>query len=56
MGFHYSVVSTSLYLSDTALHMFLQTSLSCKQIEQYLKGNLPEADVQSAYKDADLQW
>ncbi|KAL4228685.1 phosphatidylinositol phosphate binding [Mactra antiquata] len=50
----FSVVSTSLYLSDTTLHMFLQTSLSCKQIEQYLNGNLSESDVQIAYKNAEV--
>lgn len=48
------IVSINLYLSDTALHLFLQSSLSIQQIEQYFKGSLPECDLQQAYKDAEV--
>lgn len=42
----------NLYLSDTAVHLFLQSNLSCKQIDQYLQGKLSESDVQEAYRQA----
>lgn len=49
-----SVTAVTLYLSDTTLHLFLQSSLSCKQIEQYMAGRLSEEQIQQAYSDAKL--
>ena len=44
----------NLYLSDTTLHLFLQTNLTCDQMEKYMNGNLSELDVQQGYKEAEL--
>ena len=48
----HSVVNISLFLSDTALHLFLQTRLSVKQIEAYIRGELLEDVVRRAYAEA----
>ncbi|KAH3700260.1 sorting nexin-11-like isoform X2 [Dreissena polymorpha] len=47
-----SIVNISLYLSDSALHLFLQTTLTCNQIDLYLKGSLAEEDVAKGYRSA----
>ncbi|XP_052778362.1 uncharacterized protein LOC128215799 isoform X2 [Mya arenaria] len=46
------VVRESLYLSDSALHLFLQSSLSCDHIDLYIRGCLAEDDVSHAYTEA----
>lgn len=48
-----SIVCISLYLSDTALHLFLQSTLTCKEIDQYLDGKLSESQLIQAYKNAE---
>ncbi|XP_045209926.2 uncharacterized protein LOC123561538 isoform X2 [Mercenaria mercenaria] len=48
------VVAVSLYLSDTTLHLFLQTSLTCQQIEAYINGKLSDSEVKRGYKEAEL--
>lgn len=50
-----SIVSVDLFLSDTSLHLFLQSSLTCPMIEQYLKGQLSENIVRMAYRDCEFQ-
>ena len=50
-----SVVDTTLYLSDTAVHLFLQTNLSCDQMDQYLIGKLPESVKLLAEKECDME-
>lgn len=45
------VMEIRLYLSDTSLHLFLQTSLTCKQIELYTSGKLSERVVQKNYNN-----
>ncbi|XP_060588820.1 uncharacterized protein LOC132744213 isoform X3 [Ruditapes philippinarum] len=50
----YRIVGVDLYLSDTTLHLFLQTSLTCEQIDKYMNGNLSELEVQQGYKEAEL--
>ena len=51
----YRVVDTTLYLSDTSVHLFLQTKLSCDQIDQYLKGKLPDSVKELAERECDLE-
>lgn len=51
----YEVVDTTLYLSDTTLHLFLQTSLSTDQIDKYLKGKLSESVKEHAEKECSVK-
>lgn len=51
----YNVIATTLYLSDTALHLFLQTNLSCDQIDQYLAGKLSESVKELAERECSVE-
>ncbi|KAK3588389.1 hypothetical protein CHS0354_024280 [Potamilus streckersoni] len=39
-----------MFISDTTVHLFLQTQLTCEEIEKYLKGEISEEYIQSFWK------
>ncbi|KAL3836309.1 hypothetical protein ACJMK2_021746 [Sinanodonta woodiana] len=39
-----------MFISDTTVHLFLQTKMPCEQIEKYLKGEISEEYIQSFWK------
>lgn len=51
----YDIVDTTLYLSDTSVHLFLQTQLSCDQIDQYLSGKLSESEKEKAERQCNVE-
>lgn len=51
----YDIVDTTLYLSDTTVHLFLQSQLSCDQIDQYLSGKLSELEREQAERQCSVE-
>ncbi|XP_046577051.1 sorting nexin-11-like [Haliotis rubra] len=45
-----SVIAEKLYLSDSVLHLFLQTDLTGSEISDFISGKLTEEYIQSVWK------
>ena len=46
----YRVIEDNQYLSDVAVHLFLQSSLPIKEIERYLDGMVSDGEILNSFQ------
>ena len=44
------LLQEDLFLSDEALHLFLQSNLTTAEIDQFLKGQIPSEAIEELWK------
>ena len=48
--YFFSLLAEKFFLSDTTMHLFLQTNLSIKEIKNYIEGKISAYSLDSLWK------